>query len=297
MLPNYLLPYHAVDTTNPIFQKDLRHLRWLTTPSSLNRYTRWVILGIPALVMVAWSVEAFYLNPGLQIYRFERVILLLVFAAVGVMGLSSLFSIPVVIGTFTAHLTSPYWDMLRLTPQSAGAILTSEDAIAQIRLWPLTALEIGLRISLILWVITTQFYRMYVTMGDLSAFLAEVLHPFVWGFWIMLALFSLTLFLEPIIRTRLIVALHIAIAARLQQVLLGGLASLFAVVLVHAAEVLLAVIAVQIMASLARHPIELFIIICITPLALMMLGVSLLLYRLVRTSTFSFAHNHAFQQD
>lgn len=297
MLPDLLLPYGAVDTKNPIFQYEWRHLRWLKSESAIKRYNRLTLVGLPLLIMLWWVIETLYINPDLKLSAFEQVFQVLLLAAGTSMTLSSLYSIPAVIGTFTNRLTSYYWDTLRLTTQYAGSILMSEDAIAQLRLWPLTALEIGLRISLVIWVMATQFYRLFVELGNLGAFLKNVLQPSALGFWMMLALFTLTLVLEPILRTRVIIALHMVVAVRLRQLLLGAIAGIFVVVLVHAAEVLVVITAYNIIQVLSNDPIELFIIICIVPLTVLMFGLSLLLYRFIRARAFSIAYDHALQPD
>ncbi|MCA0456525.1 MAG: hypothetical protein LCI00_21305 [Chloroflexi bacterium] len=297
MLPRSLLPFHTVNPNNPLFKNELRHVRWASTEPALKRYIKWVVLGIPALVMGGWLIEVAYLNPAMQMSRFETVILIILFAAVGVMLLSSLYSIPAVIGPFTAHINAPDWDLMRLTPQSPDSTLAAADAVAQIRLWRLTAVEIGLRMGLVMWVIFTQFYRMYTFRADLAAFLAEVLHPFYWGFWLMLVIFSFALFIEPVIRTRLIIAINLAIAARLKGFIFAGLCAIFAVALVHAGEVLAIIIGLQIIFALARDPIGLYIIICIAPLALILLGVAILVCHWIRADALTYASNHTFKQN
>ena len=297
MLTRFLLPFHKVSPSNPLFKNDLRHVRWASTERALKRYVKRVALGIPALIMGGWLVEVAFLNPTLQMSRFETVLVILLFAAVGVMFLSSLYSIPAVIGPFTAHITAPDWDLIRLTPQSPDALLAAADVVAQVRLWRLTAVEIGLRMGLVAWVITTQFYRMYTFRADLATFLGEVLHPFYWGFWLMLVIFCLTLCLEPIIRTRIIVAINLAIAARLRQVIFAGLCGIFAVVLVHIVEAVSIFIGLQIIFSLAIRPVEVFIIICVTPLTLILLTFAYIISNTIRRTALTYASNHTFKQD
>jgi len=163
MLPNFLLPYNEVDTKNQLFQQKWHHLRWLNSKASLYRYMLLTLIALPLLIILWWFIERLNLNFGDVPPDFTyRLLDLVLVAVVIVMALASYFSLPRVMGLFQKQFNSAYWDTLRLTPQLNSAILMSHDAVAQIRLWPFTALEIGLRVAIVaLYALNTVYESMH----------------------------------------------------------------------------------------------------------------------------------------
>lgn len=301
MLPSFLLPYNEVDTTNPIYQKDLRHLRWLSTERSLKRYNRLLLIGLPLLAVFWWLLERLNINFGYvqSDYKYTLLNLLLVIAA-GVMFLSSLYSVPAVIGTFNAQYTSAYWDMLRLTPQYNGTILYSQDAIAQLRLWPLTAVEIGFRLTIVLLYTLNNFYDIFQSTAARGESVSiSVFGIYCWIGWAAIMLLGVTIIFEPVIRTRLIVAMHVLITVTIKNLLLALLAGLMVVVAFHLVQMLI----IANLWSLFQKSVDssdyggIVVILCLIPLCIAGGFILWFIAGVIRRTTFSFAHNHAFRQD
>ena len=153
-----LSPYTLVEPDNPIFQQEQRRLRWLKTPESLLKYNRIVWFGIPALILLWWLIERIHVD-----FRFaqsdlkDRLPLILLITIIGVMFLSSAYTITSTTGRVHRQFHAGDWETLRMTDQPETAILGAKDAIAQIRAWPFVAVEIGLRIAFVIIIMLTNF--------------------------------------------------------------------------------------------------------------------------------------------
>ncbi len=298
MLSDFLLPYSEVDTKNPLFQQRWYHLRWLNSEASLRRYTRLMLIGIPLIILLWWLIERSHLSfadvpPDLA----YRLINLIICAALITMTLSSLYSLPRIMGRFSSQFNSAYWDSLRLTPQYNSAILMSHDAIAQLRLWPFTAIEIGLRIAIVALFTLNNFYELFHTYK--SEFASRtLLNPSCLGIWGIILFTGIVFALEPIIRARLIIAFHITIAIRIHNVPLALLMGFAALSIVHLAQLFLIgclFIIYQIFITQEMGGVGLAL--CFLPLTGLTAVLLWALYRWLRKAALNLAYDSAFRQD
>jgi hypothetical protein len=200
-LLKFLLPYSQIDTSNPIFQRDLRRLRWLRSPQSLRRYTLIVTLGIPLLILGWWILER-------AAYGFGEIpvaisVRLIYFCIIGVAVLavsSNFFAVVSTIAFMHRSFDSDEWALLRIAVQDEQTILALKDAIAQIYAWRVAVFEVGIRLALTLIAIPDKLYIDWL-IGDDSLFLS-VLCPVSWLFYALTILTGFILSIEPLLRVR-----------------------------------------------------------------------------------------------
>ncbi len=222
-----LLPDSQIVKENPVYQQERRSLRWLRTPQGFRDYNLTVLIGLPLLIALWWMLD--HLNSGYTPLGFEyRSINVLLVTSLGLMLLSSLYAIPQVIGRLHNQFTSGYWDTLKLTTQSEDDILMAEDAVGQLRLWPLIAVEVGLRIGIVILFFANYLYSFYQNFDPF--FSQSVIGCFGWG---LILLIGIAYIIEPIVRARLIVAFSIVIAMRVKTLPLTLLTGFGLVLCVH----------------------------------------------------------------
>jgi hypothetical protein len=259
-----------------------------------------MLIGMPVVVFIWWLIERANLNFADVPPEFStRLINITIFAALIVMALSSLYSLPRVMGRFNAQYNSAYWDTLRLTPQYNSAILMSHDAIAQLRLWIFTAAEIGLRIAIVALFTLNNFYGLYHTYPQTSDFVSQTfLNPTCLGIWGIILFIGIAFTLEPIIRTRLIIAFHLIIAIRVRNVPLALLTGFVALAIIHLAQLFLIVCLYTVFQTFATQEMGgVGIALCFVPLTGLVAILLWAFYRWLRRTALNLAYESAFRQD
>ncbi len=300
MLPDLLLPYSEVDTKSELFLQKWHHLRWLNSETRLRRYTLLTLIGIPFMIILWWFIERLNLNftdvsPELA-YRLINLILFIVFIT---MALSSFYSLPRIMGHFQNQFNSAYWDALLLTPQYNSAILMSHDAIAQIRLWPFTAIEIGLRIGVVALFALNNFYEFAHPHLQQSAFIWQIfLDPTCLGITGIIFFVGIVFIVEPVIRVRLIIAFHISIATRIRNVPLALLTGFAALALVHLAELFLILCLYSMYHAFTNQTMgSVGLALCFAPIMGLIVVLLWAFYGWLRKAALNLAYNSAFRQD
>ncbi len=300
MLKGILLPYGLVDTSNPIFQHEWRRLRWLNTEARVERYNRVVILGLPLVIIIWWIIERLNLNFGIVPPDFaSRLLNLVIIMGLALMLLSSLYSVPAVIGKLNTQRASNVWDTLQLTPQYNSIILMAHDAIAQLRLWPFIAAEIGLRIAIVALFTLNNFYNLYHSYAQPSEFISQTfLSPICLGVWVIIAFIAVAFAIEPLVRTRLIIAVHLVIAFRIRNLPLAFLTGLLLLSVIHFSQVITVICLWAMSESLSKGDMGyVAIAICFIPITFVASILLWAFYRWLRKAALNLAYNAAFQQD
>jgi len=259
-----------------------------------------MIIGIPFVILLWWFIERLNLDFADVSPDFAyRLINIVIYTAFIMMALSSLYSLPRVMGRFNVQYNSAYWDTLRLTPQYNSTILMSHDAIAQLRLWSFTAVEIGLRIALVALFTLNNFYGAYHTYPQSSEFVsATLLNPTCLGIWGIILFIGIVFTLEPIIRVRLIIAFHLIIAIRIQNVPLALLTGFVALLSVHLAQFFLIVCLYTIFQAFTTQEMGgVGIALCFVPLTGLVAILLWAFYRWLRKAALNLAYESAFRQD
>ncbi len=266
---DFLLPHHAVDTRNPLFLIMWQRLKLINSEKHLRQSNQVALIGLPLLTITCW------LGGGINLAQFASIdaytlINLTLIIAICMMLTSSLYSIPAILGKLHAQLNSTYWDALCVTPQYNSTILMSHDAIAQLRLWPFTVTEVGLRISLVILLTLNNFYNLYQSFPNQSDFLAQTLYSSTtWILCTGLLLLALALMVEPIIRSRIIVTLHLIIAGYIRNTPLAVLAGFLGILVIHGLQTIFMAGLWFMIDDFARHKMGLdSVIYCLIPLIL-----------------------------
>jgi len=299
MLPESLLPLNGVDLRNPVFHHLWLHQRLINSKASFRRFNRITLIGVPAVILLWWFIERANLNFGeVQPDLSIRLVNLVLVLAIAFMFITSFYSISTVLGLFHRHFNRGYWEALRLTPQYDSTILMSHDAIAQLRLWPFTILEVALRSAFVIIFALNIFYNLYLTSTDKMAYFAQSLLSL--SFWLVWgALFiAFGFIIEPIIRARLIVALHMIIAIRVRYAPLTVVTAVLELLLIHGLQVILMVCIYAMISALARPEVgSVMATFCLVPLIMLAVILFGMLYRSLRRFALSLAYKSAFKQD
>lgn len=235
---DFLLPHYAVDTRNLLFREMWQRLRIINSEQRLRQFNQLALIGLPLLTVIGWLAAHINLAPFASINPYTVINLTLIIA-ICMMLASSLYSIPAILSKLHTQLNSTYWDVLCVTPQYNSTILMSHDAIAQLRLWPFTIMEVGLRLSIAILVVLNSFYNLYQSLPNQSDFLAQTVYNSTsWIMWGGLLLLALALLLEPILRSRVIVTLHLIIAAYIRSAPFAVVTSSIILLLIHALQTL-----------------------------------------------------------
>ncbi len=300
MLPDFLLPYSAVDTKNPLFQQKWHHLRWLNSKTTLRRYNFITLVGIPFIFIGWWLIERLNINfTDVSPEWNYRLINLAIYAALTVMGLSSLYSLARIMGSFNNQFNSAYWESLRLTPQYNSTILMSHDAIAQLRLWPFTVAEISLRITIIALFTLNTIYELFRINPQLSEFIPRtLLNPLYFGIWGIRLFTASALIIEPISRVRLIIALQLWIATRIRNMPLLLLTGFAVLGILHFVQLLVMIALYGLFQAFATQEMNaVSTVVCFLPLTSLSITLFWALYRRLRHAALNLAYDSAFRQD
>ena len=215
------------------------------------------------------------------------------------MALSSYYSLPRVMGRFQNQYNSAYWDALRLTPQFNSAILMSHDAVAQISLWPFTAVEIGLRIAVVALYALNNFYQVAHPSQQKFAFVWQMLFdPTFVGLSGIILCVGIVFIVEPIIRVRLIIAYQITIATRIRNVPLALLMGVATVTIVHLAQLFIIVCLYVVFQAFTNQSMGgVGLALCFVPLTGLTVVLIWAFYRWLRKAALNLAYDSAFRQD
>lgn len=217
--PARWLPHARVDAGNPMFR-----LTQITDPYTLRKRTvRWALWGsLPLLIF--WTVYfILHLMSGEQWERDMR--FADSFQLLGWIGLASLadklivdfVAVLVSVGKMRREFQRENWDLICLTNISTGHIVNAKHALAQVGVWRMTSITIGVRISII-FILSFQIFIAPTILFD-SGFDLDDLRPsellglffFFSGLFIVCA----TYIAEPRWRIRSLTAGSVAVSSQL----------------------------------------------------------------------------------
>jgi hypothetical protein len=220
-----LAPHQRL-SRNPLFNLEVRRIRWGVSQQALFRYSLWRLAIIGGVLLVIWFFSAI---PYLSREGSGDLLLVL-------MALSLLASFPLdltfmsaAIGSINGDISANRWELLRLTPLSGQQVIAAKHGVAQVRAWRWMILVIALRLGMVL-------------IGGATA-LFLLLRPNTWSYMLpsqtistIISLFFLAVVgaiytIEPFWRMRSVTALGVAISARTRQQtssVLAALGSVFA---------------------------------------------------------------------
>jgi hypothetical protein len=230
---NLLRPYGSADILHPVLQQEWPRLRWLRTPDAVNRYNRIVLIGIPTIVGLWWFLERLNLNFGSVPPAFEAILTnLLLVASLGLMIVSSFGTVVATIGPLNRQLTTGQWDDLRITSLRESDVVMAKDAVAQLRVWPIVVVEVGLRLASVGLFVANSLYLNFQFTTASAIPICCYAYALIFGI-------GLVYIVEPVLRMRLLIAFCTAIALRIQNLNLALLTGFVTALLVHLAQLIL----------------------------------------------------------
>lgn len=291
-LNKMLLPYGLINPTNTIFEWQLKKVRWLNNETSIKHFTILVWIGLPTVSLIVWLMTR-QNTVGIRnsLYGLNTILLISLIP----MLLSSLYSIPLVIGTMNTHYTAKHWELMRLTSQNYHAILMGYDAFFQLRLWSLVIIEMGLRLSIFVIFIANHISESnnYFASTNVS-FFASI----TFATWIVFPIVAFGFFIEPIFRMRVIIAAQMSIAVRVTNITFAFLVGAATIIITHLIHLILFdgtwAVFIAIAINDAGSGIALF---CLTPIAVFGAALVFIFYVSIRNTALAMAYKSAFYQD
>lgn len=174
----------------------------------LFRYSRRWLVIVSTLAAMLWLVSAL---PNPVRYGINDFVL-----GLGVVSLLASLALDYTcmaasLGSVKGELSAGRWDLLRLTTLTAAQIVASKHGVAQLRVWRMMILIIGLRAGI--WLILgVNFVFVFFRPRGLGLTLEESLLTL--AATVMLAAVLLIYIVEPFWRARAVTALGVAISAR-----------------------------------------------------------------------------------
>ena len=194
-------PYALVGPSNPVFDYELRRLKEPAREGDGKAYR-----GSLVVTLFLMSVLAL-LFPGVGLIGLLFVPISIIVALV-----CDIHYILVTVNSISEQICSGEWDMLRLTPLPSRDILLAKFAAAQLRAWHVMMVDITLRITSIA-LIVVAFASSPMSRGILQELFNRTTLAVLTFYGILGAVYIL----EPLWRMRAVVALGLAISARVHN--------------------------------------------------------------------------------
>ncbi|MGQ9888733.1 MAG: hypothetical protein ACUVSX_09625 [Aggregatilineales bacterium] len=214
---------------NPVFEHDISRHAPAWSQLSLQRASRRAQASAAAVSIAAWlllwwlSVAGYSAAQPHHIYRASsNVVFWLVMLALGSALLLDMLAVRAGLPGISSDVSARRWELLRLTPLPASSIVTGKHAAAQLRVWRVLAVVVGLRAAAAGLFIVNAFGLSYVLDG-VPLFAREQL-PAVPLTLMSVAVFVAVYVVEPVWRVRAMTALGLVISSYVLDKSLAALA-------------------------------------------------------------------------
>lgn len=234
---SFLLPETSNATTSPDFLSELLHLGRSSTESELKKYGGCILTGIPLLTVGWWLVERIRINFGYVPPNWQDNLVIIVFLFSAAFTLiSSIYTISVTTNVVVNSFDSLRRDRLQAASPDNESLIKAYDAIAQIRSWRLSIVEVALRLATVILFQLNWAYSYWFTAGD--SFWVTTVGNFICWFGVVIEMIILAAYvLEPLYRMKTVVALCIAIVTRLRSLSYGLLTGFLIIFLLHLLQI------------------------------------------------------------
>jgi hypothetical protein len=213
---DFLLPYREKITENPVFAFEIKRFRAPRTVGELKNYFYLIMLIILGAVVGWWILERFSdrinLSYSANLSWESNFLMILFYLSQGVAVLVSLYTGVTTTSFVHRQVESGQWEELLTTPQPTKSTIDAYDALAQIRPWRLTVVELMLKLAFVVIMYLDLLFPIVSTPGVTSPFST------VFCFWCGALVVILTAYgLESLFRMRTLVALGILLALRIRN--------------------------------------------------------------------------------
>lgn len=203
-----LSPHHNL-TNNPLFNIEVRRIRWGASERILWRYSARRLEIVVGLLLLLWIP---FIRRDALTLDFDGYPILLF--ALGLLAgvMLDFVGIAATLGSISAEVEAGRWDLLRLTHLSISQIIAARHGVAQVRVWRYTIYVVGLRAAAGLIALLTYFQRTLVE-GSQIAYRSD------WWFSALLGVvvvggLGVLFVIEPLWRVRMVTALGVALSSR-----------------------------------------------------------------------------------
>ncbi len=205
----YRLTPHFRLSHNPLFMLESRRVRWGESGRTLLRYNGRRVTAICAVLTLIWLLLA--IGDREQAASADFTLLLLAVSLLAALALDYT-SMSAALRSINSEVVSGRWDLLRLTALSGAQIVAAKHGAAQVRVWRVMALIVGLQIVVSLTIICGVLLLL-IRDQFLAYFVPSELATAVTG-QLMLVAGCIVFVIEPFWRMRAVTALGVAISAR-----------------------------------------------------------------------------------
>ncbi len=225
-------PHGLVCTPNPLFELERKRLPGLYRLEDIKRYTTRSVL-IPAMLsMFGCFCMQSSMGAGL-------ISIVLIFLTVGILIGTDMYYTMLTMRTISRYQLNGQWDILKITPLTKQQIFVAVYAISQIHAWRMMIIEVAIRLfgALVVFLgVLTSLATSLSRSGFRGIDLVELLIIFL-----ALIVLGIVYVVEPLWRMRTLVAVGLAISARIRSVTLAAVAGFGSTLTLHITQVVLLV--------------------------------------------------------
>ena len=216
----YRLTPHQHLNHNPLFNFEVRRVRWGQSAQALLRTSGRLVLIVCTALMLLWLLVT--LRDIHQDSLRDFVLLLLGLSFLASLALDTV-SMSSALGSINGEIASGRWDLLQLTLLTVPQIVAAKHGTAQVRAWRLMVLIIGMRVAVALMIVLSYLLILFRDTGSSFRTPGQTLTSII-GQLVLITL-GILYILEPWWRMRTVTALGVAISARTRQPISAVLAA------------------------------------------------------------------------
>jgi hypothetical protein len=208
-----VMPFADVDQRDPLFNYEVRHIRWGETEQRLRRFSRRAAFLTLLLVGGLWlfSVLSTPINSYSRLGNSMSFIAWMFVISIGANVLLDLATLIAGVAAISAPISSGLWDLLRLTPLRLEQIIQVKAALVEIRAWRMMIVIVALRLAVVGMLLVTVLFVSDWTGTRIDFTLLITLAALV--------AFGLVYLVEPLWRMPAVAMLSLYVSARVQNLM------------------------------------------------------------------------------
>ena len=252
-------PYRTAPTDHPLFNFELRRIRWGDSAEALRRGSWKTFRRMIALTFVAWIVLMllhYRGRMGSSFWYYDGSALAwLVLGSLGANLILDGWCMRASVSGISGDVVGGRWDLLRLTLLDEQAILDSKLTIARIRAWRVAMAVVALRFGVVaLLVFQSGVLPLFAGRRYTSIFSTFTENNLIENGFIWSALFltGFVYIIEPIWRLRLQTAVGLLISSYTRSLTTGWLLALLAAFVVWLSQAIIAYLGISLVGELNR---------------------------------------------
>lgn len=217
---------------HPIFQINMRRLRWWRNGRTPSLYGAEVVVWTVLLLLISWvfflvaryAVYSTNATAFRSIYRLTDGNWTLLLWSGGIsIALSYLLDFAIMaltVNSINGERNALRWDLVQLTPLSGQSVLTALHGASMLRLWRMTMIVIGTRVAVVLAILLNGFFVEPVLRDEslLRMWYDIVEYPMETAYLVLLCMLLGAVFiLEPLWRLQATTAIAMGVSAQVRR--------------------------------------------------------------------------------